>query len=131
MIKKSNSATHSISFSVVVTAAWHTFSRINARPLLHKCAHNNAFPCYNLISQKLKSKWHDRTVYGGYYHEMRKIIHAHRASAFAHLTKDWARTLGRGALSKYLRPSPPQAIQILWSYPKWGLQMRWNIFSFG
>jgi len=52
-------------------------SRLNARLLLNKCGHSNAFPCYPLISQTLLCKWRERSVQrynlGSCHYETRKL----------------------------------------------------------
>jgi len=67
-----------------------TCSGLDVRPVLHKCAHSNAFKWYPLILQKLLYKWRDRIAQGynlgRNYHEMCKNDKNHRASVVARAT---------------------------------------------
>jgi len=90
----------------VITEWLHyTCSRLDARPLLHKCARSNAFPWYLLVPFAKVVVWWAATTM-----KMRKNDQSHCARVVARANKDSARALGRGTRSKNPRQSPPSAI---------------------
>jgi len=100
---------HTISFSSVVIVACLRLQLTRCKASRTQMYHNNVFPRYPLISQKLLCNWRERFVQrynlGSCNHEMRAIHQIQRASVVAWSSTTALRPLAQGPFEQLVTVS--------------------------